>query len=63
MRLVAVTFSTKEIGKIIQILNSKKSHGHYNISIHMLKKLEDSICVPLELIFKNILLTGVFPSE
>ena len=63
MRLVAVTFSTKEFGKIIKILNSKKFHGHCNISIHMLKRLEDSICVPLEMIFKNILLTGVFPLE
>ena len=29
----------------------------------MLKICGDSICVPLEMIFKQIFLTGVFPSE
>ena len=29
----------------------------------MLKLCGDSICVPLEMVFKQALLTGVFPSE
>ena len=33
------------------------------VSILMLKICGDSICVPLEMIFKQALLTGVFPSE
>ena len=44
------------IAKIIQNFNSKKAHGHDNISILMLKICGDSICVPLEIIFKQALL-------
>ena len=62
-RQFTVTFSAKDIGKIIQNLHSNKAHGHDNISIHMLKLCGGSICVPLEMIFKQALLTGVFPSE
>ena len=36
---------------------------HDNLSICMLKIWGDSICVPLEMIFKQAVLTGVFPSE
>ena len=62
-RLSAVTFLVREIGKIIQNLDSNKAHGHNNLSIRMLKICADSICVPLEMIFKQALLTGVFSSE
>ena len=62
-RLSTVTFSAKDIGKIIPNLDSNKAHGHDNISIRMLKICGDSICVPLEMIFKQTLLTGVFLSE
>ena len=62
-RLSTVTISAKDIGKIIQNLDSNKAHGHDNLSIRMLKICRDSICVPLEMIFKQALLTGVFPSE
>ena len=36
---------------------------HDNLSICMLKIWGNSICVPLEMIFKQAVLTGVFPSE
>ena len=62
-RLSTVTFSARDIGKIIQNLDSNKAHGHDNLSIRMLKICGDSICVPLKMIFKQALLTGVFPSE
>ena len=58
-----VTLSAKDIGKIIQNLDSNKAYGHDNLSICMLNICGDSICVPLEKIFKQALLTGVFPSE
>ena len=48
---------------MIVSLNSNKAHGHENISIRMLKICGDTICKPLELIFKRALTTGVFPSE
>ena len=51
------------MGKIIQNLDSNKAHGHDNISIRMFKICGDSIYEPLEIIFRQALLTGVFPSE
>ena len=45
------------------ILNLNKAHGHEKISIHMLKIFSDTICKPLELIFKQALTIGVLPSE
>ena len=62
-RLSTVTFSDKDIGKIIQNLDLNKARGHNNISIHKLQICDDSICVLLEIIFKQALLTSVFPSE
>ena len=61
-RLSAVIFSAKDIGKIIQNVESNKTHVHNNISICMLKMCGGSICVLLEMIFKHALLAGVFPS-
>ena len=58
-----VTFSDKDTGKIIQNLDSNKARGHNNISVHKLQICDDSTCVPLEIIFKQALLTNVFPSE
>ena len=46
-RLSTVTFSARDIGKIIQNLDSNKAHGHDNLNIRMLKICGDSICVPL----------------
>ena len=62
-RLSTVTFSQDDIGKIIQNLNPNKAHGHDNISIRMLKICGSSIYGPLELIFKEALSTGSFPSN
>ena len=62
-RLSTVTFSARDIGKIIQNLDSNKTDGHDNLSIRMLKICGDSICVPLEMIFKQAIFAGVFPSE
>ena len=59
-RLHTVNFTADNIEKIIISLNSNKAHGHDNISIHMLKICGDTICKPLELIFKQTLTTGVF---
>ena len=59
----AVTFSQDNIGKIIQNLKPNKTHDHNNISIRMLKTCGSSIYGPLELIFKDALRTGLFPSN
>ena len=62
-RLSSVSFSQDDIAKIIQNLDPNKAHGHDNISIHMLKICGSSIYKPLEMIFKQCIETGVFPSE
>ena len=62
-RLSTVALSVEAIGKIIQNLGSNKAHGHDNISIRMLKICGDSIYEPLEIIFRQALLTAVFSSE
>ena len=62
-RLSTVTLSVEAIDKIIQNLDSNKPHGHDSISIRILKICGDSIYEPLEIIFRQALLTGVFPSE
>ena len=62
-RLRTINFRADNIEKIIVSLNPNKAHGHDNISIRMLKICGDTICKPLELIFKQALTTGVFPSE
>ena len=62
-RLRTINFTTNNIEKIIVSLNPNKAHGHDNISIRMLKICGNTILKPLELIFKQALTTGVFPSE
>ena len=62
-RLSTVSFSHEDVGKIIQNLNQNKAHGHDNISIRMLKICGSTIYRPLEIIFKEALSTGLFPSE
>ena len=56
-------FSKKDNLQIIRNLESNKAHGHDMISIRMLKLCGDSICKPLELIFKTCLRNGRFPLE
>ena len=61
--LSGVTFSQDDIGKTIQNLNADKAHGHDNINIRMLNICGSSIYGSLELIFKEVLSTGLFPSN
>ena len=49
--------------KIIQNLNLIKAHGHDKISIRMLKICGSTIYIPLEIIFKEELSTGLIPSD
>ena len=62
-RLRTINFTTDNIEKTILRLNPNKAHGHENISIRMLKICGNTIFKPLELSFKQVLTTSVFPSE
>ena len=61
--LSIITFTSDDILKIIQNLNSEKAHGHARISIRMLKVCGPSICKPVDIIFKLYLESGTFPLE
>ena len=56
-----VALSVEAIGEVIE--NSNKTLCHDNISICMLKICGESIYKPLEIIFRQALLSGVFPFE
>ena len=56
-------FAKEGILRIINNLDPNKAHGHDEISIRMLKICGDSICRPLNIIFKTCLRTGKFPLE
>ena len=58
-----VTLSAEDIGKFIRDLDSSKAHEFDNIIICMLIICGDSVCIPLEIIFKQTLRTGAFLSE
>ena len=61
-RLSAVKSVNTDILKFIQNLNPNKAHDHDKISIRMLKICGNSLCRPLELIFNDCLINGIFPS-
>ena len=52
-----------DIAKITQNLDLNKARGHDNTRIRMLKISGSSIYKPAEMIFKQCIETGVFPSE
>ena len=54
-------FAKENILQIINKLDPNKAHGHDEISIHILNICRDSICRPLNIIFKTCLRTGKFP--
>ena len=56
-------FVKEDILWIINNLHPNKAHGHDAISIRMLNICDDSICRPLNIIFKTCLRTSRFPLE
>ena len=61
--ILQIRFSEYDIAKIIENLDPNKAHGHDQISICMLKICGKTICKPLECIFRECLITGLFPLE
>ena len=49
--------------KLIQALDSSKSHGCDDISVTMIKICEDAIVEPLCMIFERCIETGIYPSS
>ena len=60
-RISSFEITLTEINAIITGLNVKKAHGPDLISTNMVKLCGEHLCVPLKIIFENILETGIFP--
>ena len=61
--LTSCDFSKTDIPKIINNQDSNNALGHNIFSIRMLKLCGESICRPLNIIFKTCIRTGKFPLE
>ena len=48
---------------ILIVLKANKAHGHDDISVNMIKLCGESLILPLNLIFNNILRTAKFPKQ
>ena len=59
-RLDSFTITLEEINDIISVLQPKKANGPDSISVSMIQLCGDSLCIPLKIIFQNILETGIF---
>ena len=60
-KLSTICFTNGDIISLIRGLNKNKSSGSDEISARMLSLSDESIILPLKLIFQNIISTGVFP--
>ena len=53
--------TNKNILSIINSLDSSKAHGYDNMSIKMIKICDESVTIPLKIIFEESLKKGIFP--
>ena len=60
-KLNSLRISEQGILLIIKAHDSSKAHGYDNLSIKMIKFCEESITIPLKIIFNESLKCGVFP--
>ena len=56
-----ITIGNDEIISLIQNINPNKVTGSDGISGQMLLLCDDSVILPLKIIFRNILLTSTYP--
>ena len=55
--------TNETIINLINELNANKAHGADQISVQMIKLCGNSICIPLCIIFNNIIDKGIFPDQ
>ena len=60
-RINDIKFEVSDILKIIKDLNPNKAHGHDGVSIKMIQMCDESITIPLELVFESAIRSGHFP--
>ena len=59
--LVNIHISEEKILKIIRSLNPKKAHGWDEISVCMIKIIDDVLVAPLKIIFESCIQNCIFP--
>ena len=62
-KLATCEITTESILNILIGLNANKAHGLDDISVKMIKLCPNALCTPLNLIFNNILATGIYPNQ
>ena len=62
-RIDRVVFQDQDILSLIRGINPNKATGSDGITGHMLKLCDESIVVPLKIIFLNVLRTSTYPSS
>ena len=62
-RLTSINISANDIKSLLKILKTNKAHGPDNISATMIHLCGDDLCIPLQIIFQNIIHTGIFPNK
>ena len=58
-----IVITDEDIRDLLLNLNVNKATGPDNISANMLKTCGDHLILPLKIIFKNLLITGSFPTQ
>ena len=59
----SVYFDRLSILTLINALNVNKAYGADQISVQMIKLCGNSILLPLQIIFTNIIAKGIFPDQ
>ena len=62
-RLRHFDISIEDISILLKGLKVGKAHGPDDISVSMIQLCGDDLCIPLRIIFQNILRTGIFPDQ
>ena len=62
-RLSFFEITREDISDIIKVLKANKAHGPDNISVQMIQLCGEDLSLPLLIIFRNILETGIFPDQ
>ena len=62
-RLSDIDINPDEILDILKVLKVNKAHGPDDISVSMIQLCGPDLCIPLHIIFQNIIKTGLFPEQ
>ena len=62
-KLETFEITNESILNLINDLNANKAHGTDQISVQMIKLCGNSICLPLSIIYNNIIDKGIFPDQ